>query len=116
MKSDFIYDEYDRIINKREITDGLKDFDPAKEVKRPYRWRSNKKTWRSKSGHWPGYRYNIKKNKTYVAKLMEYYDLFPADGRLRATRDMISWWSDDFGQRSTGRTWKDQSKKRKQWM
>lgn len=114
---DFIYDEDGVAVNKREIEDAFKDYDPEKaKARRYYNYYANRRRWNSKRRHWNGWRNNIRRNKTYAAKLMEYYDLFPNDGKMRQYAWFVKTWNDDIPDRSTGRGWKDQSKKRKQWM
>lgn len=108
-----IYDEYDRIINKAEIKESCKIYNPEKTTvvytKRKYRtYRSNKS--------WMGYRENIHRNKRYVSEIMEHNYLFPCSGRTRKGYWFLMTWNDDIPSRSTHRNWKCHSKKKKQWM
>lgn len=99
-----IYDEYDRIINIAEIRASADVYNPniKPKQKRPplcyrryfeYRKEPVPGTGKCRgSYHWR----EVSKNKSYVAKCMEYYDLFPGDRRIRGTSKYVDWWCDDF--------------------
>lgn len=56
------------------------------------------------------------KNKSYAAKLEEYYDLFPNSGRMRDRKFLVKCWNDDLSMRCQDKSWKRQHKIKKQWM
>jgi len=108
-----VFDGLMRIINKVELQDGLKKFNPS--YGRQVRGRKQKYfNWmRSKRG----YRYaNPKRRgKRFRIEMDEARKMFPNKGRLN-TLEVVTSWGDDWGTIAISRSWKDQSKKRKQWL
>lgn len=123
-----VYDENMSVVNSVEIKKSLRIFTPPPYVRRGSVWHQrydklNKYTYRYDpvpgmgDGNWNGGRFRtcIRKNKTYFAKLQEYYTLFPGDARIRRI-EFVSTWNDDFRPSNKyGKSWK-KMKVRKQWM
>jgi hypothetical protein len=118
----YVRDEYNRIINRNEIIEGLETFQPIKE-----KYSHWKDRWLSKyhfryridpvphvgNGNWGHYYRHEKKNKRYYAELASVKDIFPSDSRLREQVFRCKGWNDY--QRNNTRSWK-QKKIKKQWM
>lgn len=116
-----VYDEYDRIINLSDLKKSLLVYKP-----KPYKWvpwvlkRYKNVYWEYRKDPVPGVgngnypkRNNGHFNKSYKAKLMEYYSLFPNSGRMREYDSF--WWDDGKYFNKNYRCWKNK-KIRKQWM
>lgn len=126
LKAYTIYDEYGRIINKSEIILGLKKTDKyVLDMNTPdYYWHTGytllnpikkKKRWNSRKPFYKTAWRKVKVNKKYFADFQEYLDIFPNESKMKKSYSCIGYWWDDF-YRNKSKSWKDQSKKRKQWM
>lgn len=116
-RSVFILDEYNRIINLHEIREGLKEFRDDlyhQEYKHYYshgifRYRHDPVPRTGHRWHCRCYRSNHS-YKNYYLNALSYVD----DARLRNGLEGVTDW--DGYPRFSQRSWKEQSKKRKQWM
>jgi len=117
-----VYDDWDRVVNLCDIRQGIKNFKEPKEKYRrfPY-WTIRyyeKHPFVFRRDPVPGVgngsrRKNCGKfNKSYKAKSMEYYSLFPNSGRMRELDSV--WWDDGYFNKNY-RCWKNK-KIKKQWM
>lgn len=114
-----IFDSDWRVINTDFLFDGIKQYDskPRKRrhIKRYFEYRKEPVPfagrWKNGSNIWR----RIRKNKSYAAKLEEYYNLFPNDSKIRNRKLLVRCWDDDFGIRTQDKSWKRQRKIKKQW-
>ena len=125
LRPEIVFNEDMQIVNISEIRKGLKSFKKKSEVNilwcRSYNYKGVYYDFRTDPV--PGikihrgnyYRSCVKKNKSYVAKLQEYKDLFPSDASINKLRFHVMSWNDDFNTSKCGKSWKKQ-KKIKQWM
>lgn len=117
-----VYDSLWRVVNITDIKESLKKFDPDKKKRkinkrwaRYFEYRKDPVPWISHhySLHW---RYDVKRNKSYAAKLQEYRDMFPCDNTIGKAINLVKSWDDQLSHRHVEKNWKMHSKKRKQWM
>lgn len=115
LKALVVYDEFGTIVNKDDIKYGLRKFKPREEKRKSW---GKKVIFEYRNGPVPGIhkykngssRYRRPKwNKGYYAKVLE----FEGSNEISFIRD---WEYDVYRSRLNNRSWKDQSKKRKQWM
>lgn len=117
-----VFDEY-KMINLAEIKEAIKVYKPRNKKYHSSYYRGRYFVYRydpvpfTGCGRWySGWYRRIPRNKSYYAKLSEYVDLFPNDASIRRAANFVSKWSDDFPPRCVEKSWKSQSKKKKQWM
>lgn len=119
-----VFDELWRVVRIEDLQKAFEDEEwiRSERIKRRkwkprriFEYRKTPVPFTGKS-RWLTWRYNVKRNKSYAAKLQEYKDLFPNDGSIKEAELLVQTWDDDLGKRHYERNWKKHSKKRKQWM
>lgn len=117
-----IFDHLWKVVDKSVIRNWLSEYESFIENRRR-RWRRTK-YFEFRREPVPGiHKYSngshmwrrMRKNKSYAAKLEEYYNLFPNDSRMRERRLLVSVWEDELGKRTQDRSWKRQCKIKNQW-
>lgn len=120
-----IFDSIWRVVDKQTLVKGLEErHNENLRNKRPWRFRGRPfyfeyrrepvpgtSKWKNGSDLWR----SIRKNKSYAAKLEEYYHLFPNDAKMRDRKWLVKMWNDDLGMRTQDKSWKRQNKVKKQW-
>jgi len=117
-----VYDCLWRVVDKRAIEEGLKKYISYRK-NRYKRRRTVYAEFRREPVPRTGrcikirqyYRQNVKRNKSYTSKLLSYTNLFPSDSRMRELIWFTKSWNDDLSQRTHDRSWKHQTKCKKQW-
>jgi len=115
-----IFDSIWRVVSTNLLFEGIKKKHNAKTVRKrrrrkyfEYRKEPVPNTRKYKKGS--SICRSIRKNKSYAAKLEEYYHLFPNDSKMRDRKWLVKMWNDDLGMRTRDRSWKRQRKIKKQW-
>ena len=113
----FVYDEYDRIINLREIRKGIKEYHEPPQ--KPYRWRRHRGCYfefrrepvPGTGGHGWGRYY--RHPRMYFQSYLKTRDILP-DPRIEERLHLCMYWWDDYP-RFNEKNWKSQGKKKHQW-
>lgn len=121
IKIDFIvFDSLWRVVDKSVIEKGFEDFVYRRRIFRPKFFEYRKEPVPHTGGGGRFYGHHIfrkrQKNKRAAVLLKEDQDLFPNDSSGNERVNLVKSWNDDLSMRCQDKSWKHNSKKRKQWM
>ena len=114
-----VFDSLWRVVDKSTLKPAFENFVYQRKSIRwkVFEYRKEPVPWTGGGGRFHGSIFRRRnRNKSYAAKLEEYYNLFPNSGRIRERKHLVKSWNDDLKMRCQDKGWKRQFKIKKQWM